>query len=293
MERFWAVKVKPGTPSKEKLVRTSSSGETTMFALHATHVALDCGSCFENESLKATVTVQTKVGRKSFTVATLSEQLPQCSLDLTFFAADQAVAFQVTGNCAVDVLGNLVMDDVPEEPLANGATAGSHAGAEKRIEESSSSDQEESSSSAAEADSPPRAAKRQRDEEEEDDEEEEKRRLKKRKHFTTKGGVRVSILQEGKGKKEVEKGSVVEMHYTGCLKDGTQFDSSEGGTPLEFEVGGQTVIKGFTVGVLGMRVGEKRKIVVPSKYGYGSRGCPPDIPGHAQLTFVIRLLRIR
>ncbi|CAI0426384.1 unnamed protein product, partial [Linum tenue] len=66
----------------------------------------------------------------------------------------------------------------------------------------------------------------------------------------------------------------------GKLTDGTVFDSSfERGDPIEFELGSGQVIKGWDQGLLGMCVGEKRKLKIPSKLGYGDQGSPPTIPG--------------
>lgn len=78
----------------------------------------------------------------------------------------------------------------------------------------------------------------------------------------------------------VEKGDKVKIHYTGTLDDGTVFDSSEGRDPLEFEVGSGHVIKGFDQGVLGMRVGQEKEIVIKPEEGYGSHNSSlvQDVP---------------
>ena len=70
---------------------------------------------------------------------------------------------------------------------------------------------------------------------------------------------------------EVKAGDTVKVHYHGRLSDGTTFDSSEGRTPLEFEVGSGMVIKGFDDGVLGMTVGQKKTIEIPVEDAYGPR----------------------
>lgn len=70
---------------------------------------------------------------------------------------------------------------------------------------------------------------------------------------------------------EVKKGDNVKVHYTGKLNDGTVFDSSEGGQPLEFAVGSGQVIAGFEEGVVGMKVGESKVIEIPVEKAYGER----------------------
>ncbi|MCI4386444.1 hypothetical protein PGIGA_G00062530 [Pangasianodon gigas] len=89
------------------------------------------------------------------------------------------------------------------------------------------------------------------------------------------------------------KGDVLNMHYTGRLEDGTEFDSSiPRNQPFTFTLGTGQVIKGWDQGLLGMCEGEKRKLVIPSELGYGDRGAPPKIPGGATLIFEVELLSI-
>ncbi|CAM0952160.1 unnamed protein product [Alopecurus aequalis] len=89
------------------------------------------------------------------------------------------------------------------------------------------------------------------------------------------------------------KGDKVKVHYRGKLTDGTVFDSSyERGDPIEFELGTGQVIKGWDQGILGMCVGEKRKLKIPSKLGYGDSGSPPTIPGGATLIFDTELVSV-
>uniref|UniRef100_A0A3Q3A9C0 peptidylprolyl isomerase n=2 Tax=Kryptolebias marmoratus TaxID=37003 RepID=A0A3Q3A9C0_KRYMA len=89
------------------------------------------------------------------------------------------------------------------------------------------------------------------------------------------------------------KGDVLNMHYTGKLEDGTEFDSSiSRDRPFTFTLGTGQVIKGWDQGLLGMCEGEKRKLVIPSELGYGDRGAPPKIPGGATLIFEVELLSI-
>ena len=99
-------------------------------------------------------------------------------------------------------------------------------------------------------------------------------------------------LTVGKGL-EAKKGSAVTVHYVGTLQSGTQFDSSiEHGKPFSFIIGLSAVIEGWHRGVVGMRVGGKRKLTVPPDLGYGDAGSPPSIPPHATLIFEIELLHV-
>lgn len=90
------------------------------------------------------------------------------------------------------------------------------------------------------------------------------------------------------------KGDSVTVHYRGTLDDGSEFDSSiKRGTPFTFTLGSGAVIKGWDEGVAGMRVGGKRKLVIPPELAYGTRGMPPTIPANARLTFEVELLSIK
>lgn len=100
---------------------------------------------------------------------------------------------------------------------------------------------------------------------------------------------------------EAVNGRTLTMNYTGWLYDanaaeqkGTQFDSSlsAGGPPFVFELGAGRVIQGWEQGVPGMRVGGKRRLVIPPNLGYGSSGSGP-IPGNATLVFDIELLAVQ
>lgn len=90
-----------------------------------------------------------------------------------------------------------------------------------------------------------------------------------------------------------KNGDGLSVHYAGRLEDGTEFDSSyERKQPLSLTLGAGQVIKGWEQGLLGMCVGEKRKLVIPSHLGYGSNGAPPKIPGDATLIFEVELVGI-
>ncbi|WP_437595569.1 FKBP-type peptidyl-prolyl cis-trans isomerase [Sorangium sp. So ce590] len=92
---------------------------------------------------------------------------------------------------------------------------------------------------------------------------------------------------------EAKDGDRVRVHYTGrLLKTNAEFDSSVGREPFVFALGNTEVIKGWDLGVVGMKVGGKRKLTIPSRLAYGESGSPPNIPGKATLVFDIELLGI-
>ncbi|XXY51020.1 FKBP-type peptidyl-prolyl cis-trans isomerase [Sorangium sp. So ce269] len=92
---------------------------------------------------------------------------------------------------------------------------------------------------------------------------------------------------------EAKDGDKVRVHYTGrLLKNNAEFDSSVGKEPFVFTLGNTEVIKGWDEGVVGMKVGGKRKLTIPSRLAYGEAGSPPKIPGKATLVFDIELLGV-
>jgi FKBP-type peptidyl-prolyl cis-trans isomerase len=110
---------------------------------------------------------------------------------------------------------------------------------------------------------------------------------------TAPSGLRWLDVTVGEGK-EAKAGHRAEVHYTGWLTNGQKFDSSrDGGTPFSFNLGAGQVIKGWDEGVAGMKVGGRRKLVIPAALGYGDAGAPPDIPGGATLVFDVELLGVQ
>jgi FKBP-type peptidyl-prolyl cis-trans isomerase len=109
----------------------------------------------------------------------------------------------------------------------------------------------------------------------------------------TAGGVTVEDLVVGGGE-EAQTGDTVSVHYTGYLVNGEKFDSSlDRGQPFEFTLGTGSVIKGWDEGVVGMKVGGKRKLTIPPELGYGAAGAGGVIPPNATLVFEIELLEIK
>lgn len=99
--------------------------------------------------------------------------------------------------------------------------------------------------------------------------------------------------QVGEGD-EALVGKTVTLHYAGTLSDGSKFDSSrDRGQGLTFQLGAGQVIEGWDRGVVGMKVGGVRKLVIPPHLGYGERGFPPVIPPNSELHFEVELLSVR
>lgn len=90
--------------------------------------------------------------------------------------------------------------------------------------------------------------------------------------------------------KVAEKGSMVTVDYTGRLENGQVFDSSANHGPIKFTLGAGQVIPGWDEGLLGMKVGEKRHLVIPPEKAYGAQGYPPVIPPNATLIFDVQLV---
>ncbi|RMG27435.1 MAG: FKBP-type peptidyl-prolyl cis-trans isomerase [Gammaproteobacteria bacterium] len=104
--------------------------------------------------------------------------------------------------------------------------------------------------------------------------------------------LQIEDLEIGSGPAVRGRGQTLKVHYTGWLEDGTRFDSSrERGEPFSFPVDCDYVIPGWDQGVKGMRVGGRRRLVIPPHLAYGERGAGPIPPG-ATLVFEIELLEI-
>ncbi|HKN86533.1 MAG TPA: FKBP-type peptidyl-prolyl cis-trans isomerase [Nitrospiraceae bacterium] len=110
---------------------------------------------------------------------------------------------------------------------------------------------------------------------------------------TTESGLKYLDMTVGTGR-QAELGDTASVHYTGWLADGKKFDSSvDRKEPFSFRLGAGQVIKGWDEGVMGMKIGGKRKLTIPPQLGYGARGAGGVIPPNATLTFDVELLDLR
>ena len=105
-------------------------------------------------------------------------------------------------------------------------------------------------------------------------------------------GLKYQDIKVGTGA-EAETGKHIYVHYSGYLTDGTQFDSSvKHGRPFDLTLGSHQVIKGWDLGIVGMKVGGKRKLMIPSELAYGARPPGGVIPPNADLIFDVELLKV-
>lgn len=102
-------------------------------------------------------------------------------------------------------------------------------------------------------------------------------------------GVYYRDITTGTGA-EAANGTQMSVRYTGWLVNGTQFDSNVNGAPFEFRLGNREVIEGWDVGLVGMKVGGRRQLIIPPALGYGAAGEPPAIPANSILIFNVDLL---
>jgi len=110
--------------------------------------------------------------------------------------------------------------------------------------------------------------------------------------ITTTSGLKYVDLVVGTGA-QPKAGDTVVVHYTGRFTNGKVFDSSVGKQPFQFVLGRGQVIKGWDEGVGTMRVGGRRKLIIPPQLAYGAQGYPGVIPPNSTLVFDVRLLRIK
>src|SRR3989344_3059653 len=111
--------------------------------------------------------------------------------------------------------------------------------------------------------------------------------------FTVEGGLQIQDLIVGTGAEAVN-GKMITVNYVGTLADGKKFDSSyDRGTPFQFNLGAGEVIRGWELGVAGMKIGGKRKLIIPPALGYGDRNIGNGlIPPNSTLIFEVELLGV-
>ena len=114
---------------------------------------------------------------------------------------------------------------------------------------------------------------------------------------TAPSGLQYADTVPGKGRSP-RRGQTAVVHYTGWLyvnnAKGAKFDSSvDKGRPFEFKVGQGQVIKGWDEGVITMKTGGRRTLIIPAELGYGAQGSPPDIPPNATLIFDVELIAVK
>ena len=111
--------------------------------------------------------------------------------------------------------------------------------------------------------------------------------------ITLSADLEIKNNLEGEGT-EIVNHSKIKVHYIGMLEDGTKFDSSyDRGEPFSFQIGLRQVIKGWETGILGMKVGGKRTLIIPPELGYGERGAGELIPPNSTLVFDIEIIDVQ
>ena len=108
----------------------------------------------------------------------------------------------------------------------------------------------------------------------------------------TPSGLRYTDLKIGQGD-AADTGKVLEVHYTGWLKDGPKFDSSIEDRPFTFRLGTGDAIKGWDEGLIGMKVGGRRRLVIPPELGFGKQGVGSVVPPNSVLVYEFELLAVR
>ena len=110
---------------------------------------------------------------------------------------------------------------------------------------------------------------------------------------TTPDGLKIHDEVVGQGQ-EVKSGDTVTVNYSGYLENGTKFDSSyDRNAPFTTQIGVGQVIKGWDEGIVGMKAGGKRKLIIPSSLGYGAQGAGNSIPPNSTLVFDVELIGVK
>lgn len=133
--------------------------------------------------------------------------------------------------------------------------------------------------------------KQKKNKEQKQREQEQNQNVQEQKKKSVEGGVQIEEVKVGGGQ-PAKAGKFVSVYYVGRLKNGKKFDSVTQGDGFKFRLGKGEVIKGWDVGITGMKVGGKRRITIPPGMAYGSKGSPPVIPPHSILSFEVELRNV-
>ncbi|KAI8349680.1 hypothetical protein BD560DRAFT_410160 [Blakeslea trispora] len=287
-------------------------------------------SLTEQISENKRTTVAVVVDNKEYVLCTLiPNKIEQQSLDHTFVEGEE-VTFAVKGDNIVHLTGNYVFTDDDEEM---GSEIDSEEGEEsdeefdeeeflKSLPENITPDQirallNDQGDSDDEIDSDEIISAEESEEEEEEEEkpvvnkkraaevvekeqpakkqkaaEPKKKEEPKNKVVKLPNGLIIEDVKVGDGP-SCKSGQRVGMRYIGKLTTGKVFDKNISGKPFNFMLGRGEVIKGWDIGVAGMKVGGERKLTIPAPLAYGKRGAPPDIPKNATLTFDVKLVSMK
>ncbi|KAI9322253.1 hypothetical protein BX666DRAFT_2022756 [Dichotomocladium elegans] len=260
-------------------------------------------------------------------------QIEQQQLDITFAVDEEVSFYvRGSSACPVQLIGNTLMteEDIFRDELAKLAGKLNHdelISVLNRMgdpdDEIDSDDIPSSTEEDAEEDSQSKDSEEEDSEEEEEDSEEEERKpVPEKKRMTLSAddngrakkskvspdgqtvktdiqklkklpsGLEVKTVKEGNGR-TAKQGDKVGVRYIGKLENGKLFDKSPVGETFSFTLGASEVIKGWDLGIHGMKVGEVRDLKIPSALAYGARGAPPRIPPNTALVFKVKLISLK
>ncbi|KAI9584917.1 hypothetical protein GQX74_006812 [Glossina fuscipes] len=260
---FWGMNLKPNR----------KYSQTTTKSFHISQVSLDSQSS-QGGATQFYITCE----NQRILVCTLRKDVcEQFMLDLNFAVGDE-VSFQSVGSGNVSLCGYLIENDDMDDLLNGGEE-----------------EEEESETEAADQDLRQTLnAKKAKSKKAETKPVEQPGNQQKQQHKpggerVLSGGVKVIDLRAGNGP-EAKIGKRNQVYYEGrLLSNNKVFDSMKSGTGFKFTLGRGEVIKGWDIGIVGMKVGGKRRITCPPQMAYGSRGSPPIIPPNSTLVFEVEL----
>uniref|UniRef100_A0A182SEJ0 peptidylprolyl isomerase n=1 Tax=Anopheles maculatus TaxID=74869 RepID=A0A182SEJ0_9DIPT len=257
---FWGLILKPGKKYYKELEQD----------FHLTHAALDLAD--SNGDVQVMLTTE----NITYLLCTLNKTIPQAVLDQEFAIGDK-ISFATKGQGVVHLTGNVLpdgMDDLGEE------------------EEDDEEEMDEEEGVPATNGKPPAALNGNAKQAGKEAAGAKQEQQKKGAVRTLQDGLMVEDLKVGNGP-EAKPGKKIAVYYEGRLKSNNKvFDSTSKGPGLKFALGRGEVIKGWDLGVAGMKVGGKRRLVIPHKLAYGTKGSPPVIPPCSTLVFEVELKKV-